>query len=247
MSRLLSFVCAALLVAVASTAARADTLRLANGDTIQGKVVAVDDQHVTIESENFGRLVLPRAKVVGMAFGDAAPRAAAGKKSGEQPSIADVKIDPKDKPEDILRKLIPRGFDLGAVKEMARGEKPAANPEDVVRQLREAGGVDPAVRRELMMRIPGFTSPAVQGYFDKQVNGLMSGEISLGDIRNDAVKVRDQLEDLKKELGPSGQALDGYLGILNGFIQDTQSVPAKKRPKNPAEGKAKPRGARPKR
>jgi len=229
-----SLVCAALLLALSFAAARADTLRLANGDTINGKVIAVDDKNVTLESETFGRITLPRSKVVGLVFGDAP--AATGEQAEAAP--AGVKIDKNDKPEDIIRKLIPKGFDRKAIERMAAGAKKAANPEDVIRQLREAGGVDPAIRRQLSLQIPGFTSPAVQSYFDKKVNGLMSGDLSLGDIRNDAVDVRDQLEQLKKDLGPSGEALNGYLDILNGFIRETESVPAKK-PKNPLDSKPK--------
>jgi hypothetical protein len=240
MLRLSSLFCTALLLAVSFAAARGDTLRLANGDTINGKVIAVDDKNVTLESETFGRITLPRSKVVGLVFGDApaASNVQAEAAPGEVRIDKGVKIDKNDKPEDIIRKLIPKGFDRKAIEKMAAGAKKATNPEDVIRQLREAGGVDPAIRRQLSLQIPGFTSPAVQSYFDEKVNGLMSGDLSLGDIRNDAVDVRDQLEALKKDLGPSGEALNGYLDILNGFIRETESVPAKK-PKNPLEPKSK--------
>ncbi|MEQ8790046.1 MAG: hypothetical protein RIC55_27365 [Pirellulaceae bacterium] len=234
MLRASSIVCTALLLAVSFTAARADTLRLVNGDTISGKVVSVDDKNVTLQSDTLGRITLPRDKVAAMVFGDAP--AASPDKQVDSAAPGDVKIDKNDKPEDIIRKLIPKGFNREAIEAMAAGAKRAVNPDDVIRQLREAGGVDPAIRRELSLKIPGFTAPAVQGYFDKQVNGLMSGDISLGDIRNDAVDVRDQLEKLKKDLGPSGEALNGYLDILNGFIQETDSIPAKKpAKKDPAD------------
>jgi hypothetical protein len=74
---------------------------------------------------------------------------------------------------------------------------------------------------ELRLRLPGFASPEVKSYFDDRVGGLISGAVSLEDIRQDAIGARDQLIDLKKDLGPDAAALDGYLGILEGFIRAT--------------------------
>jgi hypothetical protein len=219
-----------LLFGGANTASlRAEIVKLANGDTIHAKVVSIDDKQVVLESEILGRITLPREKVAAVVFGDAALPADAP--AGTAPggvAPTNVKIDPKDSPLDIIKKLVPEGFDSRRVAEMAKDARPAANPDDVIRELREAGGVDPAIRRQLSLSIPGFASPEVQGMFDEKVNGLISGELSLGDIRNEAIEVRDQLEALKKDLGPSGDALNGYLGILNGFIKETESIPAKK-------------------
>ena len=55
-----------------------------------------------------------------------------------------------------------------------------------------------------------------------RVGGLMLGRISIDDIRNDAIDARDQIRDLEKDLGPqASRALEGYLSILDGFIQET--------------------------
>ena len=55
-----------------------------------------------------------------------------------------------------------------------------------------------------------------------RVGGLMSGRISIDDIRDDAIDARDQIRDLEKDLGPqASRALEGYLSILDGFIQET--------------------------
>jgi len=141
--------------------------------------------------------------------------------------------------KDILNRLVPKNFGVKQVRELEKGQQPAPNPDDVVEQLRTEG-VDPALVNELKLRLPGFTSPPVQKYFNDTVDGLISGKITLGDIRNDAVKARDQLNDLKKDLGPDGAVLDGYLSILDGFIKET-APPSNKKPtvKKGAEKKIK--------
>lgn len=47
------------------------------------------------------------------------------------------------------------------------------------------------------------------------------GKRIMDDIRNEAIDARDQLKELMDELGPGGEALRGYYGILDGFIEKT--------------------------
>ena len=67
-------------------------------------------------------------------------------------------------------------------------------------------------------------------YFNDKVTGLASGRLNLQDIRKDAVKARDGLKDLQKDLGPDGRALEGYLSILNAFIDQTTPPKNEKAP-----------------
>ena len=54
------------------------------------------------------------------------------------------------------------------------------------------------------------------------VGGLMSGSLSMGDLRREAKTAADQIRELKHELGPeAGDALDGYLAELNNFLNET--------------------------
>lgn len=220
-------VLALLLVTVSSNVLLADAVRLDNGDTLNGKVLSVTDKQVTFQSDVHGKMVLERKRVTAIVLGDAKP--AAGKSAQGYQEGESVK--------DVLDRLVPKNFGVQQLRELEKGQLPAPNPEDAVDQLRREG-VDPALVNEMKARLPGFSSPPVQQYFNNTVDGLMSGEISLGDIRRDAVKARDQLNDLKKDLGPDGAVLDGYLSILNGFINET-APPSKEKP-SVSKGETKP-------
>ena len=66
------------------------------------------------------------------------------------------------------------------------------------------------------------SSPAAASKYDEMVGGLMSGSLSLNDLRREAKTAADQIRELKHELGPeAGDALDGYLAQLNSFLKET--------------------------
>jgi hypothetical protein len=59
------------------------------------------------------------------------------------------------------------------------------------------------------------------------VQGLTKGDLDVGDIRKDAIRVREEFRKTAKSLGPEGdktlnQALGGYLHILDNFIRETE-------------------------
>lgn len=69
--------------------------------------------------------------------------------------------------------------------------------------------------------------PEANNKFNELLNGLVSGRLTLGDLRNEAKSAADQLRALKKDLGDdSGFAVDGYLSILDGFLAETADDPA---------------------
>lgn len=225
--------------------AHADTLQLANGDLIHGRVVSIDDSVVRLESEILGEFALPRGKIVGIVFGEAKkPAIDPGIEIIEPPAPEYEDSSPaegggkkQETPAEIIKRLAAPDFGPKAVADLESklGKTPAnpngpaeQTPEDVVRQLR-AEGVDPRLMNELQLRLPGFASPEVQSYFNDTVGGLIDGSVSLQDIRDDAIDARDQLIDLKEDLGPDAAALDGYLGILEGFIRTT-APPGEEKP-----------------
>jgi len=57
-------------LALVTTVASADSIRLTNGDVIRGRVVSLDDQQLVIESENFGKMMVPRKKVELIGLGE---------------------------------------------------------------------------------------------------------------------------------------------------------------------------------
>ncbi|QDU97321.1 hypothetical protein [Lignipirellula cremea] len=186
--------------------ALADTLRLANGDSVTGKVLSIDAEQVQLESDVLGKLTIPRAKIASIHFGDAPPAAAPA-----QAAPADLKV-PKLPAITAEQKKY--------LEEQTR--KTGATPADVLKQL-QSGGVDPNAVDEITRNLPGFAAPEVQEYFNNTLGGLQSGQLNIGDIRKDAVKARDQIKELQEELGPEAAALNGYLGILENFIRKTES------------------------
>src|SRR5690242_9948945 len=48
---------------------RADEVAMQNGDRYFGKVVSVSPKSVTLDSENLGKISVPREKVVSLSFG----------------------------------------------------------------------------------------------------------------------------------------------------------------------------------
>jgi len=58
------------------------------------------------------------------------------------------------------------------------------------------------------------------------VDGLMNGKLTVNDIRAEAKSAADQLKGLKRDLGDDDSgALDGYLSILESFLQETALPP----------------------
>lgn len=65
-------------------------------------------------------------------------------------------------------------------------------------------------------------SPQGGQKYDELVNGLMTGKLNLYDIRSQAKASIDQINELKRELGPeAGDALDSYLNILQNFVNES--------------------------
>lgn len=246
--RFTSLTCAFFAVFLLASRLPADTIQLENGDTLHGKVLSVTDKDVAFQSDIHGKMTFERKRVAAIVLGD--PRPVAGKPNPQPDKGADGPIKKGESPADVIRRLAPKDFGPKTLSELDKNAPVLPNPEDdVIRQLRTEG-VDPALMNELKVRLPGFSSAPVQGYFNEKVNGLISGEISIQDIRNEAIEARDQLEDLKRDLGPDAAALDGYFGILDSFIKDTappaEKEPATTTPKPKAVAQpAKPKTAKP--
>ena len=64
--------------------------------------------------------------------------------------------------------------------------------------------------------------PEANNKFNELLGGLMSGKLSVEDIRAEAKSAADQLRALQKESGEdTGFATSAYLAILDHFLQET--------------------------
>ncbi len=223
------------LLAMAVAPAAADTIHLRNGDRIHGKVLELTEQEVKLHSEIHGIFKLPRDKVISITIGDPppesqpAPRIAVPR--GTTPRAGDAEAPPTV--DQLLDRMVPKNFDRQSVRDLnAAAGTAGGTVEQVIDQLR-AEGIPQGLMSELNMRLPGFASPAVQSYFNDRVGGLIDGSLNIEDIRRDAARAADELRSLQADLGPEGAALNGYLGILEGFLQSTAPAEPELRKPNP--------------
>ena len=203
------------LVAAVSSPCFADRLQLSNGDEIQGKLIEMTKGVIKFEHEVLGVFAVPRDRVHAVELGP--------KRGGNRITADGREVGPET-PEQVIDRLVNPDMNPEAVKKLEKGAPRLATPQDAVDQLRREG-VDAKTMTQLHSLLPGFGSPEVQDAFRGRVEGLMTGSLSINDLRNEAIEVRGQLQELMDDLGPNGAALGGYYGILDGFIKKTD--PAK--------------------
>lgn len=186
---------------------RADLLELTNGDHYRGTVISMTSSHVVFKSEVQGLVTLPREKVATIIF---------------RPVVAPpVTTVPKPAAPDS-------GTNVNFVNPATNA--PAAAPISsqaslVIQQLRQQG-VDPTLIQQVQEQIFGKSSPEAAKKFDEMMSGLMTGRLSVQDIRKQAQSSIEQIRAAKKELGSdAGDMLDGYLDILEKFVQESASEP----------------------
>jgi hypothetical protein len=108
---------AAILVTVlvlSALPAAADSVQLANGDVLNGRVLGLDDKQLRLESDTLGQVNIPRAKVASITLGDRKPAAAttAPKSGAAQMNLT---------PEGVLKQLQAGGLnpkDIGDIQKM---------------------------------------------------------------------------------------------------------------------------------
>ena len=98
---------------------------------------------------------------------------------------------------------------------------PKISSPDIAAALRIQGSSSNSIEQVRQQMLAGADPAATQKY-NELVGGLMTGKLGVNDIRNEARSSIEQINSLKRELGPeAGDALDSYLVILQGFVNDT--------------------------
>lgn len=88
------------------------------------------------------------------------------------------------------------------------------------------------VQEELL----GNASPEAKAKFQELASGYLSGSISENQIRSEAKAAADQLRKFKAELGAdAGEELDGYLTILEGFLNEQSTSATSSQTNRPAQ------------
>jgi hypothetical protein len=190
-----------LLLGVAAVAsARADSLELVNGDHFRGTVVSVTQSNIEFQSETLGRVTLARSKVAHINLGETAV--------------------PKPSTNGVASQAGP-SLILQGKQNLSPAGAATTQPDAVLQQIRQEG-IDPALVSEVKQRVLGQGNPVAAQKFDELMGGLMSGSLSVGDIRAQAQESIKQIKDAKQQLGPeAGDLFDGYLAILESFVAET--------------------------
>ena len=198
----LLIVCAGIISCfTAVSSLRADVLEMQNGDRYCGKVLSVSADTVVLNSEILGQINVPRNKVVSLKFTASAAGLQPGA-SSEQPGLKDLP------PVPASVAVANTNADLSAA-------------------LRQLGGDTNFIGQIRQQMLAG--SPEAGAKFDETVNGLMSGQINVNDLRRQAQSSAEQLRELKRELGPDAdESLDAYLKVLDAFVNETAAGPAGK-------------------
>jgi hypothetical protein len=185
---------------------RADVLEMQNGDRYSGKVISVSPDTVVLTNEVLGQITVPRSRVTSLSVGTNAvvPKAA-------------VVLAP------------PVSTNLSAITVPAVVANTNMDLSAAFRQLGANTNFVGQIRQQMLAGNPEAVSK-----YNELVNGLLSGRLSMGDIRQQAQSAAAQLREMKRELGPeTDEALDGYLQILDSFIKETANEPTAAAPQSP--------------
>ena len=202
----------------AATRLPADQLLLLNGDRYHGKVIGLTADAVVLDSDILGKISLPRKQVASLLFGTntVAPVTA--------PAANPTLPSPTNLPTSAALAQLARSLTNGTAATpplrplAAPNTNSTANP-DLARQIRE-------------QMLTG--SPEATAKYNEMVAGLMSGRLTVTDLQRQAKASADQIRELKQELGPdAGDALDGYLQILDSFVKEANPAPTTPAPANP--------------
>jgi hypothetical protein len=203
--------------------ARADMLELTNGDHYRGTIVSMNSINVEFQSEMLGRITLPRSKVATLTLHEVVGKPVANANGGV-PAVG----------APIIVSRTNAGTNAAAGATVA---VPGSQADLVVRQLRQQG-VDPKLIDQVQEQIFGKASPEAAQKFNELMSGLLTGQLSVGDIRKQAQNSINQIQTAKKELGgDAGEMLDSYLGILEKFVQEAGADSTSPIPAQPAPGK----------
>jgi hypothetical protein len=187
------------LVLMIAPGLRADVLEMQNGDRYSGKVISVSSATVVMTNEVLGQITVPRGRVASLSIGTN--------------TIV---------PQTAVALAPPVSTNLSAVTTPAVVANTNMDLPAAFRQLGANTNFVGQIRQQMLAGNPEAVSK-----YNELVNGLLSGRLSVGDIRQQAQSAAAQLRDMKRELGPEAdEALDGYLQVLDSFIKETANEPA---------------------
>src|SRR5258708_450903 len=156
---------------------RADQVQMVNGDRYQGKVLAMTNDTVIVQSEVLGSVKFPRSKVASITFGSTV--------APEQPSPATATASARPRTNAVLR---------------VTGTAPTNSVTDVAAAFRQQPNSS-SLLEQVRSQYLSEAGPEAQAKFNELMGGLMTGKLTVNDIRKEAKSAADQIRSLKSRLG----------------------------------------------
>jgi hypothetical protein len=102
------------------------------------------------------------------------------------------------------------------------------NSSDLAAAFRQLGTNNNLIQ-QVQKQFLSDASPEAVNKYNELLGGLMSGKVSMDDLRAQAKTAADQLRSMKGEMGDQTGILDSYLSILDKFVNETTpTTPASK-------------------
>jgi hypothetical protein len=164
-----------------------------NGDILNGKVLTMTTNTLVLQNDNLGTVTFLRAKVSNITLGTVMPKAFAPPATVTQA----VSMPPSTGPE------------TNGVPDL----------QGMFRGIRDQSNLVQQVEAQVL---GSSASPEAVSKFNELLDGLSTGQIDMNGLRAQAQSAANQLQEYKKEMGPNaGEEVDGYLAVLNNFLQET--------------------------
>jgi hypothetical protein len=96
---------------------------------------------------------------------------------------------------------------------------------DFALKLRQLG-TNSFLMRQVQSQFLSDAGPEAKDKFNELVGGLLSGKLTVSDIRAEAQSAAERLRAARKDLGDdAGWMIDSYLAILDHFVKETAPPP----------------------
>jgi len=173
----------------------ADQVEMQNGDRYVGTVLSLSADTLVLRNDVLGTVRLPRDKVGRVTLGDGSP-------SPNSPPLLAPTIGPA-RPTTA----------------------PPASAVPVQAPALQQLGAHTNLVRQVQKQFLSDAGPEANKKFEELLDGLVSGKLTVDDLRAEAKSAADQLRALKRDGGEDpGFATDTYLAILDHFLKDTTSA-----------------------
>ena len=97
----------------------------------------------------------------------------------------------------------------------------AATSPEMAAALRQLGGKTNLVQ-QIQKQFLSDAGPEANQEFNQLVTGMLSGKLTVNDLRTQAKSISEQVRAAQKEMGGEASwALDSYLAILDHFLAET--------------------------